>query len=227
MEARNQERERIARELHDTILQETQGLVLSFQALAGQLQTDNKVRLSIESLLDNAEQAIESARKSVSNLRDSDTNPANLVERFEALMDDLSDAAIPVSLSVHGIEQTLKNDLAEHIYRIGREAVLNALRHSRANRVDVALKFEGQCLRMIVSDDGVGMGDLARAPAGRPGHWGLVGMRERAATIDAQLLIQSAAGSGTTVELRTKRRHEPLRDFSAVLRNAGCRRHRL
>lgn len=227
MEARHQERERIARELHDTILQGTQGLVLSFQALAGQLQTNDKVRLSMESLLDQAELAIESARKSVSNLRDFDTNPTSLVEMFEALMDELSDAPIPVRLSVHGTEPTLNNDLPEQIFRIGREAVLNALRHSQANRVDVALRFEGQYLRMIVSDDGVGIRDLARASAGRSGHWGLVGMRERAATIDAQLLIQSAAGSGTTVELSTKRSHGPLRHFIAVLRNSGRRRHGL
>ncbi|MEO8524173.1 MAG: histidine kinase [Caldimonas sp.] len=201
MEARHQERERIARDLHDTILQETQGLVLGFQALAGRLPADGEIRRSMEGLLDHADNTLVIARQSVSGLRASESEQASLVDRFEALAAEFAHGEIPVKLSVRGEEPSLPEDSRNEVYRVGREAVLNALRHSSASVVTVALTFETQRLRMIVQDDGVGILDLTRESAGRPGHWGLVGMRERAARIGAELSIRSVDGRGTTIEL--------------------------
>ena len=226
MEARHEERERIARDLHDTILQETQGLVLGFQALAQRLPSDDEMRRAMEGLLDRADDTLSMARQTVSGLRATETQSEGLVHRFEALVAEFAPSNIAVKLTVDGTEPRLTDRVGHEVYLIGREAVLNALRHSRASTVAVVLSFASRRLRLSVRDDGVGLIDRIGDAVARPGHWGLVGMRERAAHIGAELSIQSVVGQGTAVELDLATTDAAWHRFGTFLTHARRLRRR-
>jgi signal transduction histidine kinase len=101
---------------------------------------------------------------------------------------------------VEGQPKALKPAIQEQIYLVGREAVLNALRHSRAAAIEVEVEYSPRQLRMVVRDDGCGI-DPQTLRSGRDLHWGLQGMRERAGSVGAQLKLWSRQGSGTEVEI--------------------------
>ena len=104
-------------------------------------------------------------------------------------------------VSVEGTARELHPILRDDIYRIGREALRNAFRHAQARRIEADITYGERLLRLRIRDDGKGI-DPKLLDAGRDGHWGLPGMRERAEQIGAQLDIWSEVGSGTEVELR-------------------------
>ncbi|HEY0502030.1 MAG TPA: two-component regulator propeller domain-containing protein [Lysobacter sp.] len=200
MQERYGERERIARELHDTLLQGTQGLILRLHATSLALPPADPLRADLEKAMDLAERALADGRDRVRGLRGDvqywhDLGSALLHLRDEAHVEPSPE----VRLHVEGAPRDLLPDVAEELYLIGREAVLNALRHARASVVHIELEYGPRELRVRVRDDGVGM---AVQTPNRPGHWGLDGMAERAHRLGAQLDVSSRIGEGTTVELR-------------------------
>ena len=205
-EQRLAERTRIARELHDTLLQSFQGLMLHFQAVYDLLPA-GKAREALEKALNRADLAISEGRDAIQNLRSSTTVTNELVEALAALGEELGCARIGESgsptlrVAVEGTPRELHPILRDDIYRIAREALLNACRHAQANKIEADITYAERLLRLRIRDDGKGI-DPKLLGAGRDGHWGLPGMRERAEQIGAQLDIWSEAGAGTEVELR-------------------------
>jgi len=202
------ERTRIARDLHDTLLQSFHGIMLRFQAahnlLPGRAADAKEV---LETALDDAAHAITDARDAVQDLRGSIGVANGLATVIEALGQQMAqdrtveDQEPPAfSVEVEGAVQDLHPILRDEVYRITGEALRNAFRHARARRVEVEIRYDAQKFRVRVRDDGMGM-DKSVLHGGREGHWGLPGMRERAKGTGGQLEVWSQQGAGTEVEL--------------------------
>jgi signal transduction histidine kinase len=204
-EERLAERTRIARELHDTLLQSFQGLMLHFQAVNDALPP-GKEKEALEKALDRADQAIVEGRDAIQNLRSSTTVTNELAQAMSALGEELASAedgerrSTTFHVSIEGRPRELHPILRDDIYRIAREALRNAFRHAQASKVEAEITYSERLLRLRIRDDGKGI-DPKLLDAGRDGHWGLPGMRERAQQMGAQLDIWSEVGAGTEVEL--------------------------
>ena len=195
------ERERIARDLHDTLLQSVQGLILKFHALARQVSAGD-VRQSMESALDHADQVLAEGRDRVRSLRGADDALTDLAAAFQRVAgQDSPERAANVKVVVEGSMRPLNPMVQEESFYIGREALTNALRHSGGLHVEVEIAYEPKQFRLRVRDDGCGLDSSIREQGGRPGHWGLPGMRERAERIGARLQLWSGPKAGTEVEL--------------------------
>ncbi len=200
MQERYMERERIARELHDTLLQGTQGLILRLHATSQELSEDDPVREDLEKAMDLAEQALAEGRDRVRGLRGDVQYWHDLGSALLHVSDEIQARPLPdMRLIEEGKPRALLPGVAEELYLIGREAVLNALQHSRARAVEIELTYHQRELRLRIRDDGVGM---TQHTPNRPGHWGLDGMYERAERLGARLDVLSRTGAGTEVALR-------------------------
>jgi signal transduction histidine kinase/ligand-binding sensor domain-containing protein len=199
---RHDEREHIARDLHDTLLQGFQGLILRFQAVRGRVGDDpQKLGRMIDEALARADQVMEEGRDKVSSLRSNDRPEADLPAALLSVAEELSShRAADIEMVVHGKARSLKAETHEEALRISREAMINALLHSGCTRVDICVEYNRRFFEVTVRDNGVGFDDAAA----RPGHWGLKGMRERADRIHASLIILSRPTSGTEVTLRIR-----------------------
>jgi len=204
-EERLRERERIARELHDTLLQGTQGLVLSFQLAAGKLPRTDPRRQEMETILDRADLVVAEARDRVHDLRNPDPSEQDLVCALTAVGEDLAaaSAASAVRFEVQADEAlpALRPEMLGEAFMAGREALTNAFRHAQARTVQLELRHDLRHLHLRVRDDGKGLDADTLGRGSRPGHWGLVGMRERAEKSGGRLHIRSEAGQGTEVWL--------------------------
>ena len=197
--ARVRERESIARTLHDTFLQSVQGMLLSMQAATVKLSADNPLRTELDRLIGSARGVLAEGRDEIQGLRESFGNAAAF---WQALMRDL-DAAVPggslqriVAVEPDILEQLGTVALSRDLYAILREAIINALQHTGGTiRLDAAA--DRRQLVLSVRDTGTGLGQHTH---GKPGHFGLQGMRERAEQIGAKLRIRSDA-AGTTVSI--------------------------
>jgi signal transduction histidine kinase len=202
-EERLSERTRIARELHDTLLQSFQGLMLYFQAVNNQLPP-GQAKDALEKALDRADQAIVEGRNAIQNLRSTTTVNNDLAQAMTELGEEFAGAGKTsprIRVSVEGAPRELHPILRDDIYRIAREALRNAHRHAQARKIEAEITYGERLLRLRIRDDGKGI-DPKLLDAGRDGHWGLPGMRERAQQIGGQLEIWSQVGAGTEVELR-------------------------
>jgi signal transduction histidine kinase len=200
MEERVGERSRVARDLHDTLLQGFQGLMLRLQAVY-ELLPQGEAKAELEQTLDRADQVVTESRKAVHDLRLSTVVSNDLERAVRALGDELSsENSATFGLLVEGQTQELHPIVRDEFYRIAREALRNAFSHARAQHIEVEITYAERLLRLRIRDDGKGI-----APAileeGRDGHYGLPGMRERAAEIGAKLDIWSGIGAGTEIDL--------------------------
>ena len=203
LKERHLERERIARDLHDTLLQSFQGLLLRLQAVANRLSNDDPVRVSLEEVMDRGEQAIVEGRERVHSLRLAESSvPDDLALAFTQIGHDLGQQH-SVIFKVVSEEQlpSLDRAVRDEIYWIGHEALCNAFRHSGASEIDVQISLKNEGVRFRFSDNGRGLSEEVRRSGARAGHWGLRGMRERAVEIGAELRISSRRGGGTNVDL--------------------------
>lgn len=206
-EERHRERERIARELHDTLLQSFQGLLLRFQAVANLLPGHDPVRAALEQAMDSGEEAIVEGRERVSSLRLADASVQEaLPEAFARIGHELTQLhPAEFGVTVEGRLPPLEAMVRDEIYWIGREALCNAFQHADAGRIEVEISSSGGNAIFRFRDDGCGIGEDAQDQGTRAGHWGLSGMRERASGIGAKLRIWSRPGKGTEVELMIAR----------------------
>lgn len=203
-EARLTERTRIARELHDTLLQSFHGLMLRFQAVQNLLpEHPSEAKQSLEIAIDRAASAITEGRDAIQELRNGELASRDLVGTLTDLGRDLAIAGKPPSyrVLVEGAQRPLHPSLQEDLYLISREAVVNAFRHARATYVELDVRYDARFLRLRVRDDGIGMDPGILAKGGVDGHWGLPGMQERAKTIHGSLEIWSEVSRGTEIEL--------------------------
>lgn len=198
LDARLRERERIARELHDTLLQGFQGLVLRFQAVLQQIPTADPLHETVEKALVRADGVLIEGRERVRELRmESGPDLRDLLAEFGTSQ---ASESTTFQLVVVGTAKPLQPLIREEAFYIGREALMNAFRHAVATRIEAELIYGKSHLTMRIRDDGIGIDERMTA-AGRSGHWGLQGMRERTRALGGQLSIWSHAGAGTEVEL--------------------------
>ena len=199
MAERVEERERIARELHDTLLQAIQALTLRFQLAADDLPTDTAGRASLIAAIDMADQVIAEGRDRVRELRTQHEGD------FEQVICDLIartglDPAIDVVITVRGSPRGLNPLALEEVTSIAGEALYNIRKHAAANRVTVEIRFDSSFgLRLV--DDGVGIDAPTEANGSKEGHFGLVGMAERARKLRGRLVVRTGADGGTEVAL--------------------------
>lgn len=205
LEARVSERLRIARELHDTLLQSFQGLLLRLQTVSNKLP-EGKNKQELDSAIDLAAQAITEGRDAVQGLRSSTTLTNELAVAIDALAKELAgnganeDSPI-FAVAIEGQPRDLHPILRDEIYRIAAEAMRNAFRHAQAKRIEVEIHYDMGHLRLRIRDDGKGIQSDVVKGDGRAGHFGLHGMRERAKIIGGNLEVWSSAQSGTEIQL--------------------------
>ena len=193
------ERSRIARSLHDTLLQSVQALLMSFDRHSRLLTEGSQERQRLDQTLNLAEQLLVEGRDQVMDLRASAAPQAleQILGQFGKGLSEHRPHAF--ELKVTGKARKLRPEVHEHIYAIAREALFNASRYAEASRIELNLDYGVQAFSLQVRDNGQGMDDSVCAAGRRPGHWGLVGMRERAAEISATLDINSQHGAGTSI----------------------------
>lgn len=202
MEERLEERERIARDLHDTLLQSVQGLILKFDAAAKQIPHDQPAHEAIQRTLDRADEVLAEGRDRVRNLRGQAISTSGLPAAFQRVVEETSlDRKATLKTVVEGNVRELHPVVREEVYCIGREALVNALTHSDGLLIEVEIAYGPRQFRLRVRDDGRGFDPKILEKGGRPNHWGLQGMRERANRIGADLKIWSGRQTGTEIEL--------------------------
>jgi signal transduction histidine kinase/ligand-binding sensor domain-containing protein len=199
--ARMEERERIARELHDTLLQGFQGLMLRFQSVMKGLPAHEPAHRKMEEALELADEILLEGRQRVRDLREEGAARGELSEALAKFGTDVTHEHSPMfSVADVGSPRALYPIVFNEACRIGREALINAFQHANASKIEVELTYDSARLCLRVRDDGVGI-DSEVLSGGRHGHWGLSGMRERAHKIGAQLHIWSKPNAGTEIEL--------------------------
>jgi signal transduction histidine kinase/ligand-binding sensor domain-containing protein len=207
LEERVAERTRIARDLHDTLLQSFQGLLLRFQTVYELLpQRPVDAKETLESAIDRTAQAITEGREAVQGLRASTVESNDLAMAITSLGEELAaeagaDTASGLRVQVEGMARTLHPIVRDEIFRIAGEALRNAFRHAGAKQIEVELRYDDRQLRLRVRDDGKGIDLKFLTAEGRPGHFGLTGMRERAELLGGKLTVWSAPESGAEIEL--------------------------
>jgi signal transduction histidine kinase/ligand-binding sensor domain-containing protein len=198
------ERTRVAQDLHDTLLQDFLSASLQLQVAEAHFARDAPAKAEpiVSDVLALMGSAIESGRKAVRGLRSWQEETGDLTQAFSRIPQELAmQQEVGYRVTVEGQPRPLHPLVRDEVYRIGREALVNAFRHSRAGNIEVELHYATDQLRILVRDDGCGI-DPQVLDTGREGHWGLSGMRERAERIDAQVKVLSRPAGGTEVELR-------------------------
>jgi signal transduction histidine kinase/ligand-binding sensor domain-containing protein len=205
LEERVGERTRIARELHDTLLQSFQGLLLRFQTVSN-LLPGGEPKQKLDDAIDQVAQAITEGRDAVQGLRSSTTVTNDLACAITTLGQELAVGksnpnAAEFHVEVEGTTRDLHPILRDEVYRIAGEAVRNAFKHAQAQLIEVEIRYDERQLRVRVRDDGKGIDAKVLGGDGRAGHFGLHGMSERAKLMGGKLAVWSELDSGTEVEL--------------------------
>ena len=200
-EERLAERTRIAQELHDTFLQGLLSVSMQLQVAVDQLPDNSPARATMNHVLEVMGPVIEEGRNTIRGLRSSIENPNDLTSSLSRIPQELGKPGVDFHVVVEGAPLPLRPAVRDEVYHIGREALVNAFRHSGANSIDLHLEYAPSQLRILVHDDGRGI-DPQVLHSGRDGNRGLSGMRERAEKIGARVKILSRAGGGTEVEFR-------------------------
>jgi signal transduction histidine kinase/ligand-binding sensor domain-containing protein len=208
LEARVGERTRIARDLHDTLLQSFHGLLFRFQAARNMLpDRPEEATQALDTALTRAEQALDESRHSIQGLRsnlsaENDLDQMLVTTGQELASSNHAEGGSPrFEVIVEGERRGLPPLVKDELGRIARELLRNAFRHARAHKIEVEIRYENDVFRLIVRDDGKGMDPKIIKDGGRPGHWGLPGIHERASEIGARLEFWSEAGAGTEIRL--------------------------
>lgn len=214
MAARQGERERIARGLHDTVLQSVQGLIMLIEQQVRSLPISAAERGKIAQSLDLADQLMAEGRDCISDLR-SGAEPGDLDRslcQYGGVLLQQRFAA-----SVRGASRALCPRVREEVQAIAREALSNAARHARPNLVELLIEYRRDGFSLLVRDDGCGMPAALLDGRGRPRHYGIVGMCERARSVGARYTLSSAPGSGTAMQLDIPAEHAYPGGRSAAL----------
>jgi ligand-binding sensor domain-containing protein/signal transduction histidine kinase len=200
-EERLAERTRIAQDLHDTLLQGFLSASMQLQVADDRLPDDSPAKPLVTRVIVLMRRVIDEGRNVVRGLRSANDDWHDLAQAFSRVAQELGlKEEIEFRVIVEGIPQALHPVIRDEVYRVGRESLMNAFRHARANKVEVEVDYSTSSLRILIRDNGCGI-DPHVLRGGREGHWGLPGMRERAEKIGAKLKVWSRAGAGTEIEL--------------------------
>jgi signal transduction histidine kinase/ligand-binding sensor domain-containing protein len=207
LEERVSERTRIARDLHDTLLQSFQALLPRLQAAIYKLpESAVEARKTLEVAVDQASEAITEGRDAVQGLRASTVEQNDLALAIRTVGEELASAennrsSPEFNVVVEGTSRNLHPILRDEVYRLAAEALRNAFRHAAAQKVEVEIRYDERHFRLRVRDDGKGIGDEVLRAEEREGHYGLPGMKERAGLVGGKLTIWSEVDNGTEIEL--------------------------
>jgi signal transduction histidine kinase/streptogramin lyase len=207
LEERLSERTRIARELHDSLLQGVQGLMFHVQAVRDMLpERPSEAIGALDIALERGDKAIQEGRDTVSDLRESEVGDSDIAGALTGLGKELAaqsdnGAAPRVRVLVEGKQQDLDPQVRDEIYRIAREALRNAFRHAQAQKIEAEITYSDSQFLLRVRDDGSGIDPQVINQGARVGHWGLPGMRERAKKFGGRLEVWSERGAGTEIQL--------------------------
>lgn len=202
LQIRHAERERIARDLHDTLLQGVHGLILRIHAAALSLAPDHPVSVSIEKALERGEEILVEGRQRLQDLRLGVGGSNAFTMRITEFAEQCAvDYPAEFNIATNESGEIMVPIVCEESFLITREAVLNAFKHARASSIRVEVQHRVKGVSISVRDDGAGFNADARQRLAHNGRWGVVGMRERAETMGATLTIASIEGEGTEVLL--------------------------
>jgi signal transduction histidine kinase len=208
LEERVSERTRIARELHDTLLQSFQASLVQMQAARTSLfRRPEQAVGTLDQAISMTEGAIAEGRDAIQGLRSQPVR-SDFAKLLTATGKELADSQhkngrpVTFRVAVEGEQHPLEPLIQDEAYRITRELLRNAFQHANANNIEAEIRYENRVFRLRVRDDGKGIEPKILRAGGPAGHWGLLGMRERAKRIGGQLEIWSQEGAGTEVELR-------------------------
>jgi signal transduction histidine kinase len=202
LEERISERERIARELHDTLLQGFNGLILRIHGAAKSIPADQPARGLIDQVLNRADEVMDEARDRVRDLRVNHNPEGDLARAFSQVAEEFADDhSTAFGLVVEGSPKNLHPIVHYELCQIGREALLNAFSHANARKICVEITYNRRELQLRFKDDGCGIEPGVLEAGGRPTHWGLSGMRERSKKIGARFDLRSRSGAGTEIQL--------------------------
>jgi signal transduction histidine kinase len=209
LEERVNERTRIARELHDTLLQDIQGALFQLCAARNLLSRNpEQAQSTLNEAITNTSKAIAEARDSIQGLRGAAGEPCALEDSLKTTGNELA-AAIPgaakipaFTVTVAGATRALAPVVRDELYRIGRELLANAFQHAHGEHIQAEIRYDRHQFCVRIRDDGIGIDKSVLATGARAGHWGLPGIRERAKRIGAQLDIWSESGAGTKIDIR-------------------------
>jgi signal transduction histidine kinase/ligand-binding sensor domain-containing protein len=198
---RMEERARIARELHDTLLQGVQGLMLTFRGVLKTIPNHEPAHRMMEDALDRADGVLLEGRERVRELRGESSETDDLSTQLARCGEDLAQGtSVKFDLAIAGAPEAVDPIVHGEVYRIGREALVNAFQHSNAASIEVEITYGRSHFSVRIRDDGEGIRP-EYLNGGRDGHWGLSGMRERAQKIGARFNIWSHTDSGTEIDL--------------------------
>jgi hypothetical protein len=200
-EERLAERMRIAQELHDTLLQGVLSVSMQLHVAVDSLPEDSPARPRLNRTVELMSHVVEEGRNTLRGLRTTVESENDLKSSFSQIPQELGNpAGVDFRVIVQGESLPMRAAIHDEVYRIGREALVNAFRHARAKNIDVLLEYNTDHLRLLVTDDGCGI-ESQVLQSGRDGHWGLSGMRARAEKIGAKFRVLSRPEAGTEVEL--------------------------
>jgi signal transduction histidine kinase len=200
VEERSRERARIARELHDTLFQGFFAVSMLLHNAVEAMPVHSPEQHSLGNALRIIRRVLEEGRSVLQGLRAPEFAPSSIERELSGFLEQFSTGAVRCEVSVTGHPKELRPAIQEQINLIGREALVNALLHSEATRIEAEVEYSPRRLRVVVRDNGRGI-DPQVARTQSDAHWGLVGMRDRAESIGAKLTIWSRPGAGTEVEI--------------------------
>lgn len=199
------ERDRIARELHDTLLQGFQMLVLRFQVITDTISPESPARGLLEDSLSRAERTLQEGRDKVSALRSENESGNDLAVELAQFGRELgSGNQTTFQFTVEGKPRQIHSVIYEEIQMIAREAIANSFRHASATAIECVIQFAPRHFFFVCRDNGCGIPDKVLKTMSRGGHWGLLGMEERAKKIGAVLHISRGDTGGTVVGLKLR-----------------------
>ena len=202
LQVRLDERERIARDLHDTLFQNIQGLLLRIDNSTNTLDEAHPTRGQLKEALRLSDQVMAESRERVLELRGESFDQQSIGQALSQVGNDLGKLYATTFRAVElGAAQSLHPLVFEEVFHICREGLFNAFRHARASRVEAEILFAPDTFSIRITDDGIGIDERVLSDGGRPGHFGFKGMMERSKKIGARLTIRSRPGAGTELGL--------------------------
>jgi signal transduction histidine kinase/ligand-binding sensor domain-containing protein len=200
-EERLKERTRIAQELHDSLIQDVMGISLQIEVADELLPANLPAKQSLGRALGLCKSALDSGRRALNELRAAPLSAADLVKSFSQLANEWTrDAGTKIDVIVEGRERPLNATVGNDVLQVGQQAITNALQHANARNIHVLLSYGDEQLRIRVQDNGCGINEETLG-LGRPGHYGIAGMKERAERLGGSISIRSRVGEGTEVDL--------------------------
>jgi len=217
-----EERERLALEMHDTLAQSFAGLGFQLEAICGEVEPGSSMHTQLESTVGMVRSGHLEARRNIAALRPGNLDQMGLANALqEAAHAIVQDGPIVIQISVQGEARQIPLRICDTLFRIGQEAIANAVSHARPKNIQLRLVYGMPSVKLTVRDDGDGF-----SQQGETAGFGIRGMKRRADSISANLRIRSSPGRGTSVSVRAMMPQTLLSSWRRQMMRAGIWRRR-